>query len=701
MDKELQRLRSILDSLQAGTWEWHIPSDTVIANARWAQIVGYTLQELEPVTGRTSVALYHPEDLVHSSQRMAAYFAGQQPRFDSEVRLRHKQGHWVWVRDSGCIVERDSAGRPVKMVGVRQDITERKQAEELARSEGERFLALARVSNTGVWEWSQTQRLLWASPEYFTMLGRDPGDYAGQSSLAQVWSQWLHPDDLERATQAFADYLAGGAIGMYESEFRMQHANGSWIWIWSRGSGLSDARGLPQGRVVGTHINITSLKQARAHLRESQQQLELISNNIPDAMVFQLDCGLAGEQRRMTYVSQGVLRTHGLTAEAVQQDVTLLYRQLLPEDAVHLQEVERACIADFSHFKVEARSRLPDGSLRWFMVFSSPRRLDNGHIVFDGIEMDITERKQHEQEIFALNTRLEQRVQERTAELQATLQRLEQAQEGLLQSEKLASLGALVAGVAHELNTPIGNAVTLASTLLQAHRRLQQQVAGGLTRGALNEYLADVLEGGEIIERNLQRAAELLGSFKQLAVDQTSTQRRSFDLQGLVQEIALTMRPAIRKTRHQLHCAIAPGVVMDSYPGPLGQVLMNLIGNALIHAFASDAQGSIWLQGEQAEAGWVRLRVSDDGCGIPAQHHKRVFDPFFTTKLGQGGSGLGLHIVYTLVTGLLGGRIALESARGTGSSFLLELPLCAPAGAREAGAAAPGQAGRGSREAPA
>lgn len=689
MDEELQRLRSILDSLQAGTWEWHIPSDTVIVNDRWAQIVGYTLQELEPVTGRTSVALCHPEDLSHSSQRMTAYFAGQTPRFDSEVRLRHKQGHWVWVRDSGCIVERDGTGRPVKLVGVRQDITERKQAEELARSEGDRFLALARVSNTGVWEWSQTQRLLWASPEYFTMLGRNPGDYVGHLTLAQVWVRWLHPDDLERATQAFADYLAGGAIGMYESEFRMLHANGSWVWIWSRGSGLSDANGLPQGRVVGTHINITSLKQARAHLRESQQQLELISNNIPDAMVFQLDCGLAGEQRCMTYISQGVQRTHGLTAEAVQQDASLLYRQLLPEDAVHLQKVERASIANFSHFKVEARSRLPDGSLRWFMVCSSPRRLDNGHIVFDGIEMDITERKQREQEIFALNTRLEQRVQERTAELQAALQRLEQAQEGLLQSEKLASLGALVAGVAHELNTPIGNAVTLASTLQQAHRRLQQQVASGLTRGALNDYLVDVQEGGEIIERNLQRAAELLGSFKQLAVDQTSTQRRRFDLQALVQEIALTMRPAIRKTRHQLHCTIAPGVTMDSYPGPLGQVLMNLIGNALVHAFAGNAQGNIWLQGEPVEEGWVRLRVSDDGCGIPTRYHKRVFDPFFTTRLGQGGSGLGLHIVYTLVTGLLGGRIALESHRGAGTCFLLELPLHAPASAPDTGAAAP------------
>ena len=441
---------------------------------------------------------------------------------------------------------------------------------------------------------------------------------------------------------------------------------------------LSGAQGQGSGRVVGTHINITSLKQAQSHLHESQQRLQRISDNLPDAMVFQMDCGIDGQQRVLTYISQGVQRMHQLSAHAVQQDARLLYQQLLPEDARRLQAMEHDCLTHLTPFKLEVRSRLPDGSVRWFQVVSSPRRLANGHIVFDGIEFDITERKLHEQEIHTLNTQLEQRVQERTAQLQATLERLQQTQEGLLQSEKLASLGALVAGVAHELSTPIGNAVTVASTLQHAQQRLQQQVASGLTRTALAQYLADAQEGSAIIERNLHRAAQLLGSFKQLAVDQTSSQRRRFDLHELMQEIALTMRPAIRRTAHQLHCTIPPQLELESYPGPLGQVLMNLIANALTHAFAAGVAGNIWVQAWLCDDDCVRLVVSDDGCGIPAKQQKRVFDPFFTTKLGQGGSGLGLHIVYTLVTGLLGGRIALESYCGQGSRFTLELPLCAP-----------------------
>ena len=540
---------------------------------------------------------------------------------------------------------------------------------------------LAQVSNTGVWEWEPNTQHLWASPEYFTMLGQRPEDFPdtqGSHNLHAIWVQWLHPQDRERASADFAQYLAAGAQGMYENEFRMRHADGSWVWIWSRGMALPAAQGQGSGRVVGTHINITSLKQAQSHLHESQQRLQRISDNLPDAMVFQMDCGIDGQQRVLTYISQGVQRMHQLSAHAVQQDARLLYQQLLPEDARRLQAMEHDCLTHLTPFKLEVRSRLPDGSVRWFQVVSSPRRLANGHIVFDGIEFDITERKLHEQEIHTLNTQLEQRVQERTAQLQATLERLQQTQEGLLQSEKLASLGALVAGVAHELSTPIGNAVTVASTLQHAQQRLQQQVASGLTRTALAQYLADAQEGSAIIERNLHRAAQLLGSFKQLAVDQTSSQRRRFDLHELMQEIALTMRPAIRRTAHQLHCTIPPQLELESYPGPLGQVLMNLIANALTHAFAAGVAGNIWVQAWLCDDDCVRLVVSDDGCGIPAKQQKRVFDPFFTTKLGQGGSGLGLHIVYTLVTGLLGGRIALESYCGQGSRFTLELPLCAP-----------------------
>lgn len=675
-----QRLTHVLRAMGAGLWEWDLSNDSTRLDERWAQILGYQLEELGPITSQTAARLTHADDHAECVRRAQACLDGRSDQFVCESRARHKDGHWVWVLDSGSVMERDDQGRPLRMLGTRQDISDRKLASEALRKESERFIALARVSNTGVWEWDQARQYLWCSPEYFSMLGLNPGDFScdGHPNLDNTWLQFLHPDDRQPAADKFGAYLAAGAIGMYENEFRMRHADGHWIWIWSRGSALRDADGRLTDKVMGTHINISSLKEAQARLRESQQQLLHISNNLPDTMIYQLDCGSHGEQRQLSYVSAGVRALHGLSAAQVMADALRLYAQVLPQDRPRLDALERRCIERLEGFRCEFRLRLPDGQIRWRLMASSPRRLDNGHVLFDGIEMDITARKQQEEQIQHLNAHLEQSVEARTRELRQALQELRRTQEGLLQSEKLASLGALVAGVAHELNTPIGNAVTVASTLTQAQQRIATQIQSGLTRNALNDYLQEMAEGSQIIERNLARAADLISSFKQLAVDQTSAQRRRFAINELLQEISLAMRPSLRKTPYRVVIDAGGHLQLDSYPGPLGQVLMNLINNALLHAFAGLDQGCITLRVRQTQAGWLCLTVSDNGCGISAENQKKIFDPFFTTRLGQGGSGLGLHICHTLVSGLLGGHIELHSSPGQGSHFNLHLPLCAP-----------------------
>ncbi len=312
---------------------------------------------------------------------------------------------------------------------------------------------------------------------------------------------------------------------------------------------------------------------------------------------------------------------------------------------------------------------------------------EDGRPLIVGVVRDITERKRAEAEIRELNATLEERVALRTSELaQAnkdlgiTLSNLQFAQDELLRTEKLAALGALVAGVAHELNTPIGNAVTVATTLVDEHRQFSGKMAAGLTRSALERFVGMVGEAGQIVERNLYRAAELIGSFKQLAVDQSSYQRRPFELLEVVREISLAMAPTIRRSPYQLIDDVPAGLVLDSYPGPLGQILMNLINNALIHAFAGRDSGHVRIAAEPAGPGWVVLTVSDDGCGIAVEDQKHIFDPFFTTRLGQGGSGLGLHIVFSLVVDLLGGRVDVLSTPGQGARFIMRLPTVAPAG---------------------
>ncbi|MEJ6001403.1 two-component regulator propeller domain-containing protein [Paucibacter soli] len=256
---------------------------------------------------------------------------------------------------------------------------------------------------------------------------------------------------------------------------------------------------------------------------------------------------------------------------------------------------------------------------------------------------------------------------------------LELTREKLVEQEKLAALGALVAGVAHELNTPIGNALMMASTLRDSSRRFKQRLGdGGLRRSELDGYCEGINASAELLMKSLEGAATLVQSFKQLALDQRSDQRRSFDLQLVCTEVALTLQNFLRHDQHELQLDVPGGILLDSYPGPLGQVLSNLIVNAVLHGFEGRKGGHIRLAAELQGREQVLLSCSDNGRGIAPAHLKRIFEPFFTTRLGQGGSGLGLHISYNIVNSLLGGSITASTAPGAGACFELLLPLKAP-----------------------
>jgi signal transduction histidine kinase len=277
---------------------------------------------------------------------------------------------------------------------------------------------------------------------------------------------------------------------------------------------------------------------------------------------------------------------------------------------------------------------------------------------------------------------LEEMVEARTGQLRssrdetlAAFETLKRMQSEVIRSEKMAALGSLVAGVAHELNTPIGNAVITASTLSDSYGSMRNSMLGSIKKSDLNYFMDTVGDSCDILVRNLDRAANLISSFKQVAVDQSSYQKRRFDLRELVEEIVLTLSPSLKHSNVRITNNIPQEIVMNSFPGPLGQIIINLIQNAKIHAYDAGVDGVVNVVAKKSGNNMIELCVIDDGKGISGDHIKKIFDPFFTTKLGSGGSGLGLSIAYSLVTDILLGTINVSSQLGSGTEFKLQLPL--------------------------
>ena len=321
------------------------------------------------------------------------------------------------------------------------------------------------------------------------------------------------------------------------------------------------------------------------------------------------------------------------------------------------------------HYEVRAPSRGNDEIARLATHFNQMAQAIEHHIA------DIETSRMRVEE---LNVSLEDRVKERTAELALALEDLKKTQDELVQSEKLAGLGSIVAAVAHELNTPIGNALTVATSFSEKTREFEQDISQGLKRSTLNNFTENVHSAADLLERNLSKASELILSFKHVATDQTSSKRRKFDLATMLYEVIATLRPTFKKTGHKLEVALDKGIEMDSFPGPIGQIVTNFINNAILHAFSEMNEGTMKLTCSRETEGWVKLVFSDNGQGISKENIKQVFDPFFTTQLGKGGSGLGLNIVHNMVTGLLGGSIVAESEVGAGAVFTIILPEVAP-----------------------
>ncbi len=479
-----------------------------------------------------------------------------------------------------------------------------------------------------------TLRFIHANPAIGRLLGYEPDELVGRH-LSEI-----HPTaDLpwvlaEFEAQSRGEKLTVTDIPCLRKDGSVIHADIS-------------SNGLVMGEVpcvIGVFTDVTGRRRALAALGESEDRLRALSDNLPGGLVYQVDSGPDGATRRFTYLSAGVEALHGIPAEAALRDPMEIYGQLVEEDLAAVVEAEREAIAKAGPFRAEARVRLPDGGVAWRLFTSAPRRFPDGHLIWDGIEVDITASKQVEVELRE-KARLEERLRE---------------------AQKLESIGRLAGGVAHDYNNMLG--------VILGHVELMLE-----TIGASDPLRPDLEEVRDAALRSAELTRQLLAFASRQAI-----QPRRLCVNEVVTGLLSTL---LRLVGEGVDLEFVPGGALWPArldPTQLGQILTNLCVNA---RDAVDGAGRVTVSTENRvvdaafcarhpgarEGEFVCLRVTDDGCGMDAGILPHIFEPFFTTKPMGRGTGLGLATVYGIVHQNQG-FILVESAPGAGTSFSVYFP---------------------------
>ena len=281
LEAELTRLEGILAGTNVGTWEWNVETGATKYNARWAEIIGYTLEELSPLSSETWIKYAHPEDVVKSQELIHAHFRGETEYYEFEARMRHKNGDWIWVLEKGKVISRNNEGKPLMMFGTHLDINERKMSELRLEAERNRLAAIIEGTNVGTWEWNiQTGETVfdarWAGIIGYTLEEISPVSI-------NTWEKFSHPDDLKKSSALLEAHFSG-ELEFYECEIRMRHKNGQWVWVLDKGKVISHTEDGKPLAMFGTHLDINERRLAEENLRQNRNMLDNILNSIPQSV---------------------------------------------------------------------------------------------------------------------------------------------------------------------------------------------------------------------------------------------------------------------------------------------------------------------------------------------------------------------------------------------------------------------------------
>ncbi|WP_338846699.1 ATP-binding protein [Massilia sp. W12] len=423
--------------------------------------------------------------------------------------------------------------------------------------------------------------------------------------------------------------------------------------------------------------HVRRLQRNQRNLRESEDKFIQLFQRSPLPLAL-----LNLENDQFVEINQVFLEQFGYQRQDLLGNTPLAFWQSQAERQHYLDILHREWVVD----RMDALLLHKSGQPLRCLLSSRLLEADGRRMVLFS-PRDVTRQYQIEEEIRELNQQLEMRVRMRTQRLEQTnlelghtLQSLTGMQRDLVQAEKMAALGSLVAAVAQELAQPIELGMQMAAGIASETREFSADIGQRrIRKSELEGFLLNSAQQAGVLLQSLGRAGQLVASFKQVAVDQASNQAREFDLRQVLEEIVTTNAPQYREREIAMQLDLQENIHMYSYPGPISQAISHFIANALQHAFEGRASGEMRLSCRKLDSETVEIVFADNGCGIPPEYQARVFEPFFSTRIGQGGIGLGMHVVYNLVTEVLGGSIVLHSEPGQGARFVLRLPLCAPA----------------------
>jgi PAS domain S-box-containing protein len=751
-----EQLARVLAGSNDGFWDWNIQSGQLEFSDRWAEMFGYTRSELAPSLS-TWQGMVHPDDREEARATQNRIARGEMDRYEVERRLRHKDGHWVWVHVRGKVAERDRDGKPTRMAGTYTDITGRKRAEEALSASEARLSAVVEGSGDGFVDIDARSGVIFRSPRLWEIAGWPKGSLPERP---ESFLGLVHPEDVGRVGARIAALLAG-TVDHLDEEYRLRSSKGTWTWVQTRLRVVNWAEGGKPARVAGTVRDISRSKEVEESLREREAKLQAYFNTPA------VGIAVSRPGKAWVEVNDAFCSMLGYSRDELQK---LTWAELThPEDVeADVREFNRVLAGESEGYSLDKRYIRKDGSVLWVLLAVSCVRFPDRSVeLLVAVARDVTDRKMSEQAVAAsqakyrrlfeslmdgfvvmdmdgairesneayrkmLGYSAEELAQfthrdltpERWHPIQAriiaeqvlprgfsdTYEKEYRRKDGtvfpvelraflmkeggrpvamwaivrdvtearalqvkLAVAGRMAAVGTLVAGVAHEINNPLAAEMADQGIALEVVREVRERLRGDspVDRGEEGRALDGVVEALEDAQEGGARIARIVKDLALFGRPDAKRQRtRLMDiLDGAIRWLPATVA---RSASIQVENGGAPDVVASA--GQIEQVLVNLVTNAA-KATPAGQRDTVIVRIGPGVPGMARVEVIDHGIGIDPAIRDHIFDPFFTTRPAgpERGTGLGLAICHSILTAH-GGTLTFESEVGKGSTFRLELP---------------------------